>query len=182
MAYSRAFLALLSCRLALGELRCIAGRAAPCTRCLSKDLQRHRLAPCGATAGDAQSCSPVLRESRQQKTALPKQSRKDTSEINQRLENWGARRAAFRPYSPDLDPKSPVFMRVFGLSSLSKPIGKPTKSRNFWCNLTQPECCVHNAAQFLRFIMCSPPIYLHTQNPRTACHAKEPQSAQIIFV
>ena len=57
MAYSRAFLALLSCRLALGELGCIAGRAAPCTRCLSKDLQRHRLAPCGATAGDAQSCS-----------------------------------------------------------------------------------------------------------------------------
>ena len=98
MAYSRVFLALLSCRLALGELGCIAGRAAPCTRCLSKDLQRHRLAPCGATAGDAQSCSPVIRESRQQKTALPKQSRKDTSETNQRLENWGARRAAFRPY------------------------------------------------------------------------------------
>ena len=94
------------------------------------------------------------------------------------LENCGARRAAFRPYSPDLDPKSPVFMQVFGLPSLSKP----TKSRNFWCSLTQPECCIHNAAQFLRFIMCSPPIYLHTQNPRTACHAKEPQSAQIIFV
>ena len=38
-------------------------------------------------------------------TALPKQSRKDTSEINQRLENWGARRAAFRPYftKPKLD-------------------------------------------------------------------------------
>ena len=33
------------------------------------------------------------------KTQLQKmQSRKDTSEINQRLENWGARRAAFRPY------------------------------------------------------------------------------------
>ena len=47
------------------------------------------------------------------------------------LENCGARRAAFKPYSPDLDPKSPAFMRVFGLSSLSKPIGKPTKSRNF---------------------------------------------------
>ncbi len=114
----------------------------------------------------------------QTKTALPKQSRKDTSEINQRLENWGARRAAFRPYSPDLDPKSPVFMQVFVLPSLSKP----TKSRNFWCSSTQPECCIHNAAQFLRFIMCSPPIYLHTQNPRTACHAKEPQSAQIIFM
>lgn len=66
--------------------------------------------------------------------------------INQRLENWGARRAAFRPYSPDLDPKRPVFMRFFGLSSLSKPIGKPTKSRNFWCSLTQPECSIHNAA------------------------------------
>jgi len=39
------------------------------------------------------------------KTALPKQSRKDTSETNQRLENWGARRAAFRPYftKPKLD-------------------------------------------------------------------------------
>ena len=45
-----------------------------------------------------------------------------------------------------LDPKSPVFMRVFGLPSLSKPIGKPTKSRNFWCSLTQPECSIHNAA------------------------------------
>ena len=33
----------------------------------------------------------------------------------------GTRRAALRPYSPDLDPKSPVFMRVFGLSSLNKP-------------------------------------------------------------
>ena len=48
--------------------------------------------------------------------------------------------------SPDLDPKRPVFMRFFGLSSLSKPIGKPTKSRNFWCSLTQPECSIHNAA------------------------------------
>ena len=28
----------------------------------------------------------------------------------------------------------------------SKPIGKPTKSRNFWCSLTQPECSIHNAA------------------------------------
>ena len=64
----------------------------------------------------------------------------------QRLENFGARRAAFKPYSPDHDPKSPVFMRVFGLPSLSKPIGKPTKSRNFWCRLTQPECSIHNAA------------------------------------
>ena len=54
----------------------------------------------------------------------------------QRLLNCGARRAAFKPYSPDLDPKRPVFMRFFGLSSLSKPIGKPTKSRNFWCSLT----------------------------------------------
>lgn len=62
------------------------------------------------------------------------------------LENCGARRAALRPYSPDLDPKRPVFMRFFGLSSLSKPIGKPTKSRNFWCSLTQPECSIHNAA------------------------------------
>lgn len=26
------------------------------------------------------------------------------------------------------------------------------------------------------------PALLHTQNQRTACHAKEPQSAQIIFV
>ncbi len=69
----------------------------------------------------AQSCSPVLRESRQQKTALPKQSRKDTSETNQRLENWGARRAAFRPYSPDLDPKSPVFMRFSGFSLSVNP-------------------------------------------------------------
>lgn len=50
------------------------------------------------------------------------------------------------PYSPDLDPKRPVFMRFFWLSSLSKPIGKPTKSRNFWCSLTQPECSIHNAA------------------------------------
>ena len=50
------------------------------------------------------------------------------------------------PASPDLDPKSPVFMRFFGLFSLSKPIGKPTKSRNFWCILTQPECSIHNAA------------------------------------
>lgn len=66
--------------------------------------------------------------------------------FSQRLENCGARRAAFRPYSPDLDPKRPVFMRFFGLSSLSKPIGKPTKSRNFWCSLTQPECSIHNAA------------------------------------
>ena len=65
---------------------------------------------------------------------------------NYRLENCGARRAALRPYSPDLDPKRPVFMRFFGLSSLSKPIGKPTKSRNFWCSLTQPECSIHNAA------------------------------------
>ena len=63
-----------------------------------------------------------------------------------RFENCGARRAALRPYSPDLDPKRPVFMRFFGLSSLSKPIGKPTKSRNFWCSLTQPECSIHNAA------------------------------------
>ena len=63
-----------------------------------------------------------------------------------RLLNCGARRAALRPYSPDHDPKSPVFMRVFGLPSLSKPIGKPTKSRNFWCRLTQPECSIHNAA------------------------------------
>ena len=38
--------------------------------------KRLRLAPHGATAGDAQSCSPVLRKSGQQKTALPKQSRK----------------------------------------------------------------------------------------------------------
>ena len=66
--------------------------------------------------------------------------------LNYRLLNCGARRAALRPYSPDLDPKSPVFMRFFGLPSLSKPIGKPTKSRNFWCSLTQPECSIHNAA------------------------------------
>ena len=78
IAYFRAFLALLSCRLALGELGC--------TTC---------------------SLQTVL---------------------------------------PDLDPKRPVFMRFFGLSSLSKPIGKPTKSRNFWCSLTQPECSIHNAA------------------------------------
>jgi len=31
------------------------------------------------------------------KTALPKQSRKDTSETNQRLENWGASLAGLRP-------------------------------------------------------------------------------------
>ena len=66
--------------------------------------------------------------------------------LNYLFENCGARRAALRPYSPDLDPKRPVFMRFFGLSSLSKPIGKPTKSRNFWCSLTQPECSIHNAA------------------------------------
>ena len=66
--------------------------------------------------------------------------------VDYRLLNCGARRAALRPYSPDLDPKRPVFMRFFGLSSLSKPIGKPTKSRNFWCSLTQPECSIHNAA------------------------------------
>ena len=65
---------------------------------------------------------------------------------NYRLLNCGARRAALRPYSPDLDPKNPVFMRFFGLPSLSKPIGKPTKSRDFWCRLTQPECSIHNAA------------------------------------
>ena len=147
--------------------------------------QRSSAPPARPLRGNRRRCAVVLPSSpgkQATKTALPKQSRKDTSETNQRLENWGARRAAFRPYSPDLDPKSPVFMQVFGLPSLSKPIGKPTKSRNFWCSSTQPECCIHNAAQFLRFIMCSPPIYLHTQNPRTACHAKEPQSAQIIFV
>ena len=77
--------------------------------------------------------------------------------------NCGARRAALRPYSPDLDPKSPVFMRVFGLPSLSKPIGKPTKSRNFWCNLTQPECCIHNAAQFLGFIILDFRIDVHSR-------------------
>ena len=66
--------------------------------------------------------------------------------LNYLFENCGARRAALRPYSPDLDPKSPVFMRFFGLPSLSKPIDKPTKSRNFWCRLTQPECSIHNAA------------------------------------
>ena len=55
-------------------------------------------------------------------------------------------RTTLNPYSPILGPKSPVFMRVFGLFSLSKPIGKPTKSRNFWCSLTQPECSIHNAA------------------------------------
>ena len=66
--------------------------------------------------------------------------------VDYRLLNCGALRAALRPYSPDLDPKRPVFMRFFGLSSLSKPIGKPTKSRNFWCSLTQPECSIHNAA------------------------------------
>ena len=54
-------------------------------------------------------------------------------------------------------------MRVFGLSSLSKPIGKPTKSRNFWCNLTQPECCIHNAAQFLRFIILDFRIDVHSR-------------------
>ena len=129
------------------------------------------------------SCLPVQQEKEQQKSSSAEAELPGLRYgVNQRLLNWGARRAAFRPYSPDLDPKSPVFMRVFGLSSLSKPIGKPTKSRNFWCSPTQPECCIHNAAQFLRFIMCPPPIYLHTQNPRTACHAKEPQSAQIIFV
>ena len=37
MAYFRAFLALLSCRLSLAELGCIAGRALHATRCLSKD-------------------------------------------------------------------------------------------------------------------------------------------------
>ena len=68
-----------------------------------------------------------------------------------------------RPYSPDLDPKSPVFMRVFGLSSLSKPIGKPTKSRNFGCSLTHPECCIHNAAQFLRFIILDFRIDVHSR-------------------
>ena len=46
------------------------------------------------------------------------------------------------PASPDLDSKSPVFMRFFGLFSLSKPIGKPMRSPNFWCRLTQPECSI----------------------------------------
>ena len=54
-------------------------------------------------------------------------------------------------------------MRVFGLPSLSKPIGKPTKSGNFWCNLTQPECCIHNAAQFLRFIILDFRIDVHSR-------------------
>lgn len=58
----------------------------------------------------------------------------------------GSNNQLFDLRSPDLDPKSPVFMRFFGLSSLSKPIGKPTKSRNFWYILTQPECSIHNAA------------------------------------
>ena len=82
------------------------------------------------------------------KPGKPKFSRlfEPSKGLDYRLLNCGARRAALRPYSPDLDPKRPVFMRFFGLSSLSKPIGKPTKSRNFWCSLTQPECSIHNAA------------------------------------
>ena len=54
-------------------------------------------------------------------------------------------------------------MRFFGLSSLSKPIGKPTKSRNFWCSLTQPECSIHNAAYFLSFIILDLCIDVHSR-------------------
>ena len=93
------------------------------------------------------SCLPVQQEKEQQKSSSAEAELPGLRYgVNQRLLNWGARRAAFRPYSPILGPKSPVFMRVFGLFSLSKPIGKPTKSRNFWCSLTQPECSIHNAA------------------------------------
>ena len=98
--------------------------------------------PCSAG-----TCLPVQQEKAQQKSSSAEAELPGLRYgVNQRLLNWGARRAAFRPYSPDLDPKRPVFMRFFGLSSLSKPIGKPTKSRNFWCSLTQPECSIHNAA------------------------------------
>ena len=62
------------------------------------------------------------------------------------LAELGCTTCSLQTVLPDLDPKRPVFMRFFGLSSLSKPIGKPTKSRNFWCSLTQPECSIHNAA------------------------------------
>ena len=45
----------------------------------------------------ARGCSFYAQERNKQKTALPKQSRKDTSETNQRLENWGASLAGLRP-------------------------------------------------------------------------------------
>ena len=76
MAYFRAFLAFLSCRLSLAELRCIAGRALHATRCLSKDQYAP---PARPLRGNRRRCAvvpPSSPENRQQKTALPKQSRK----------------------------------------------------------------------------------------------------------
>ena len=46
---------------ALAELGCIAGTAAPCTRCLSNHPNARPARPCGATAGHAQSRTPVQR-------------------------------------------------------------------------------------------------------------------------
>ena len=80
------------------------------------------------------------------KAVLPEQNCQKSDTEKSALAELGSTTCSLQTVLPAFDPKSPVFMRVFGLSSLSKPIGKPTKTRNFWYSLTQPECSIHNAA------------------------------------
>ena len=85
-------------RSALAELRCIAGTAAPCARCLSNIHMRVRLAPAGQPP-DMRSRALQFSGERSAKQKRPCRSRAVESSIfrvDQRLLNWGASLARLR--------------------------------------------------------------------------------------
>ncbi len=79
---------------------------------MSMPYGNKKTAPAAAAAGGAEEPSAEKNSTHRSECCI-------FAAFDQRLENWGARRAALRPYSRDLLPEAMVFTCFFGVLPIS---------------------------------------------------------------
>ena len=103
----------------------------------------------------------VVRCRKTQKTCILANAGRKTKRMNQRLLNWGARRAAFRPYSSSIFAFFPVFSRLFELCLAVFPYELTHQICRLFSIIMRLKSLVYYRCQLPRFIILNLCVNVH---------------------